>query len=342
MVNTYREDNISNNIDQNCKKILVVRNDKLGDFMLSIPAIAVLKKSLNCHISVLVSKQVKNIASCCPIIDDVFNVERITNLVKFFNKKKFDAIIVFFSTIPIAVASMFIRKHSYVLAPATKLWQFFYHNRLKQRRSLSKKAEYQYNIDLVKHYLKTYNIDINTNVKPPFWYLKNIITRQNFLQKHNLSNANRLLFIHPGCGGSTANLTLKQYADLAIYLAKEDINNVICITGSSQEIPMLNNMVAMIGDAKYLVFNKLTQLELLQHINLSDIFISGGTGPLHMAGVLNKKTVTFYPNELSVCSTRWQTCNDNDKKLIITPENSDMASINIVSKIPKILKFLNY
>jgi ADP-heptose:LPS heptosyltransferase len=48
-------------------RILVIRNDKLGDFMLAWPALALLKRSLpQSHLSVLVPAYTQSLAEICP------------------------------------------------------------------------------------------------------------------------------------------------------------------------------------------------------------------------------------------------------------------------------------
>ena len=59
--------------------------------------------------------------------------------------------------------------------------------------------------------------------------------------------------------------------------------------------------------------NELTQM--FSNINQCDLFIAGSTGPLHVAGSLNKKTVGFYPSKKSSTSLRWSTINDESNKL---------------------------
>ena len=54
---------------------------------------------------------------------------------------------------------------------------------------------------------------------------------------------------------------------------------------------------------------------MVKNISVCDVFISGSTGPLHIAGALNKKTVGFYPSKISSTSLRWQTINDFSKRL---------------------------
>ena len=54
------------------KKILVVRNDKIGDFALSLPSFAYLKSILpDTRLYALIPEYTKDLAELCPYIDDI-------------------------------------------------------------------------------------------------------------------------------------------------------------------------------------------------------------------------------------------------------------------------------
>ena len=85
-------------------------------------------------------------------------------------------------------------------------------------------------------------------------------------------------------------------------------------------------------------------VDLLQHLNTCDIFIGGSTGPLHLAGILNKKTVAFYPNLQSSTALRWQTLNEAKNRLAFSPPKNIIENMNAIKIAPIIneinLKFL--
>ena len=65
------------------KQILVVRNDKIGDFALILPALASLKNNIpNSKIVCLVSENVKEIAEQCTFIDEIIVDTRDLSYVK--------------------------------------------------------------------------------------------------------------------------------------------------------------------------------------------------------------------------------------------------------------------
>jgi ADP-heptose:LPS heptosyltransferase len=68
---------------------------------------------------------------------------------------------------------------------------------------------------------------------------------------------------------------------------------------------------------------------MFSNINECDIFISGSTGPLHVAGSLNKKTVGFYPSKKSSTSLRWKTINKESYKLSFEDSEIDNHYIKV-------------
>src|SRR5690606_20238236 len=56
---------------KNCKRILCVRPDNMGDLLMSAPAIAALKETFQCSITLLTSSVSRQIAARIPAVDDV-------------------------------------------------------------------------------------------------------------------------------------------------------------------------------------------------------------------------------------------------------------------------------
>ena len=136
------------------KNILVIRNDKIGDFMLIWPALSYIKTNIpDCKITCIVSKEVFDIAKNCSYIDEVIMDESIRKLKTKLKGSNFDASISFFSTFRIGYLVKTLNIPIRV-APKTKLAQFFYNHKILQKRSLSLKPEHEYNTDLVVELFK--------------------------------------------------------------------------------------------------------------------------------------------------------------------------------------------
>ncbi|RUR31082.1 glycosyltransferase family 9 protein [Vreelandella nanhaiensis] len=342
------------------KKLLVVRNDKIGDFMLAWPALACLKSTSPApHITVLVPAYTAPLASTCPWVDDVMidpgnqaGKSAQKALMESVKSARFDALLTLFSTPRIGWlgwrAGIPLR-----VAPATKWAQVFYNARIRQRRSRSEKPEYQYNVDLACELLARLSLTLSALPAPPFWPMDNI---QRSEQRKLLANciephpAARLVVVHPGSGGSAVNLSIDQYAALIGNIDRQ-LNGVfadwLISAGPGEESAaqaLVEQLTGMDIAARRLPAST-SVAEFAQLLAGADMLIAGSTGPLHIAGCLNIATAGFYPAKRSATPLRWQTCNSADRRLAFSPpasaDQQDMSAIDIETAAQQISALLS-
>lgn len=331
-------------------KILIIRNDKLGDFILSLPVYQLLKTAMPAaDIHCLVPNYTSELAKIYPWIDKVVidsnpdsTLSQQYPLLKKIRNEKYDAIITLFSTTRIGILA-FASGTKYRLAPATKIAQIFYNHKLVQRRSKSLKPEYEYNLDLAKKYLSDSNIlDYDLPKAPYLQFDENEVNtiRDIFCNKFNLNTHNKFIFVHPGTGGSATNLSLEQYAKLIQYLNVPD-NYTFVVTAGPGEINNANILSNLLKNIPHIVYPSTEGLvNFSKLIQFCDLFISASTGPLHIAGALNRPTAAFYQRRRSATPLRWQTLNTEDKRLAFTPpedgHESDLHKIDVKTVANKI------
>ena len=335
-------------------KILVIRNDKLGDFSLSLPTFALLKHCMP-HIEVhaLVPEYTRPVAELCPYIDKIIidpsngaTPSARYSLYQTLNNESYNAALTLYSTSRIGLILSRLRIPVRV-APATKLAQVFYNHRLRQRRSQSKKPEYAYNLDLGRHLLKILDSDCDFIPKPPYLHVSENEVRQlkqEFYSQHGIHHDKLLLFVHPGSGGSANNLSTDQYALLANHLAKHK-NYHIVLTAGPGEYEIAHRIASQLTRSEHCIYESRQGLSnFVKHIAFCDAFISGSTGPLHVAGALNRPTVGFYTNRQSATSLRWETLSTDDRRLAFSPPATaapeDMASVDLNTAMLEIQKML--
>ena len=326
------------------RKVLVIRNDKLGDFVLALPAIAFLKLNIpDLHVSVFVPEYTRPLAQAFEYIDDVVvdeasentweHARRIRDKVK---PHKFDASITLFSQMAVALG-VWMARIPIRLAPATKLAQIFHNHRLLQRRSRCLKPEYIYNCDLVEYFLKKRGVKDIRRPDPPYLRfplpeIEGIKSR--FSTEHNIDASRRLIFVHPGHGGSAVNLTIEHYAMLIKQLNAMNRDLHFVITAGPGELDEAKSLIDRLNIRNFTLFESVGGLvNFAKRIAFADCFISSSTGPLHLAGVLNRKTAAFYPKRRSANPTRWQTPNQDGYRLAFCPpedaEESDLSTIDM-------------
>ena len=335
-------------------KILVIRNDKLGDFMLAYPCFELLKLNIpNAEIHALVTNYTQPMAQLNKFIDkliiDPGNKSTFKDnlaLINTLRKEKYDAVITLYSTTRIGLI-LWLAHIPYRLAPATKIAQIFYNNKLVQRRSRSEKPEYAYNMDLIYHYFKYLEFeDIKIPATPYLSFPENEIDslRNKFIKKNNISKNHKLFFLHAGSGGSAVNLTPQQFSKLADNL-RSKTGHTIILTAGPEERKIAEMVANNITKTPYVIFESNEGIvDFSKHIQFADLFISGSTGPLHIAGALDTPTVGFYPRRRSATSLRWQTLNSGDRRLAISPpENThsdNMSTINIKHVAKQIQEYI--
>ena len=303
------------------KKLLVVRNDKLGDLILIFPALKLIRNSINdIQIDCLIDKKFTDIRTISNYIDNaIYDNAQLVNEIKRYN---YDFVISFFSTFNIGY-KLYRSAIAKRYAPATKLAQIFYNRTIKQNRSLSVKPEYEYNLDLAKYFLKDNGYNINDSNSSYFSLTKT----------KDLSNEKKQsVFIHPYTGGSSKSLAPRDFIKLC-----EEINNykecnftIHCDVHDYDKCLKLEKInhnlnIKTINPTESLI-------QMFNNINKCDIFIAGSTGPLHVAAALGKKTVGFYPSKISSTSLRWSTINPSHSKLSFTDigNNNEYIEINLI------------
>ena len=333
--------------------VLVIRNDKLGDFMLAWPAFAMLKASdPSLKLTALVPPYTAELAHACPYLDDVIidapkndkmAFQRVVSEIK---ARQFDAMISFFSNTHNAKLAWKCRI-PYRLAPATKWVQFFYNHRLTQRRSQSAKPEFEYNLDLARAFLRDHKISVVEPRAPYLSFEQSAveIQRKFLCDQLQIDTSKKWIFLHSGSGGSANNLSLTQYAQLIQGLLRH-LDVYVILTAGPTESEKARELAGRVQDPRVVIYDKNNGLvDFALSLACADVFIAGSTGPLHLSGALNVPTIGFYPSRRSATPLRWQPINDAHKHLAFCPPNdkasqTDLTQIKIEEKLDDIIRFM--
>ncbi|MGL4349273.1 MAG: glycosyltransferase family 9 protein [Plesiomonas shigelloides] len=322
------------------KRILVVRNDKIGDFMLAWPSFAMLKASHpDAQIIALVPHYTAPLAALCPWIDQVMidpgqhaDSSQQAVLQQAIRTAQCDAAICLYSTSRIAWM-LWRAGIPYRLAPATKWAQIFFNHRVRQRRSRSEKPEYAYNLDIIRYFLRSQQREI---IEPSAPYLRLSSAevskqREQLIQHFGLNPALKWGFIHAGSGGSARNLSLQQYADFAFEVQNAHKIQWILTAGPTERdiADELEQLIMREGGDVVLLDSDADLQQFVHILACADLFVAGSTGPLHIAGALDVPTVGFFPSRRSATPLRWQTLNTGGRHLAFSPPEGEASQDNM-------------
>lgn len=332
-------------------RILVVRNDKLGDFMLAWPALALLKRSLpQSHISVLVPLYTHSLAEICPWVDQVLSDPQDLDQV---NRQNFDAVLTLFSTGRIGW-QVFKGRIPLRFAPATKWAQIFYNHAVVQRRSRSEKPEFIYNLELASALIQYLGEPVAQSL-PPYWPMSVDETtglRHQLSTSLGLDVARPWFFLHSGSGGSANNLSIEQYAQLVISMHQQlqqerrKLPQWVLTCGPGEEASV-ESLRQHIPEYVECVMYRSTEglAAFAKSIATAQLMVAGSTGPLHVAGALDVPTVGFFPAKRSATPLRWRPCNSESRTISFSPalhgkELTNMSTIDVDLCAQRIVSWL--
>jgi ADP-heptose:LPS heptosyltransferase len=305
--------------------ILVVRNDKLGDFITALPTMYVLKHyDPNNKIIACVAPLNKALAEAMPFIDKVIVDDTASSvaLAQKLKHERIDASITLFSNTKVAIAQ-FLAGIKIRIAPATKIAQIFYNRRIKQRRSQVKMAEFEYNLELAK----TLFADIDLTFPSPLVKIQESEKEKIFVEfcdKYGIDRSKKVIAIHPGFGGSSdANWTIDEYIELAKEIIAKEHYQVVFTFGPGEddlydrvEKASLKGVVLYKSEGSIIDFARL--------ISSFYLFISTSTGTYHLAAMVGTPTMTFFADTLFASSKRWKSISDeniqNNKMIPLEPK----------------------
>ena len=313
--------------------ILVVRTDKLGDFITVLPSIYVLKQhDVNNKIIVCVSPINKALAESCEFIDEVIvdAGQSVFTFVSTLKSLDIDASITFFSNTRVAFAQ-FLAGIPKRIAPATKLAQIFYTHRIVQRRSQVKMAEYEYNLALTQALFS----DISLEYKKPLLEF-NDAQKINDVFCINNDIEKEVIAFHVGFGGSSdANWTLDEYEELIRIVLKSKKYQVVLTFGPDEKDLYEDMQSRFIGEniVFYLSLDGLVYFAKL--VSNFKLFVSTSTGTYHIASLVGTPTMNFFADSLFASSSRWKGIGDEELQehfMLPTSKEQRLAIFEAVKK----------
>lgn len=290
--------------------ILVVRNDKLGDFITALPTLYVLKhQNPSNRIIALVAPLNRKLALSCDFIDEVIVDEGESTLAlsRKISQIKIDASITLFSNTRVALAQ-WLAHIPIRIAPATKIAQIFYNRRITQRRSEVKMSEFEYNLQLTRALFREINLDF----PKPLLHFGNDIFKA-FCEEYAVTKP--VVAFHPGFGGSSdANWTLREYIEL-VWIAQEVENIDVVMTFGPDEEKLYEEAKELLGESRVVLYrSRGSVVDFAALLSGFKLFVSTSTGTYHLASAAGCETFTFFGDSRFASALRWKSIGEENKQ----------------------------
>ncbi len=277
------------------KRILLVRPDRLGDLILSLPTAEVLKTEIpGVEVFYMSSRYASEISAMVDyvdgwMIDDGNDGRRssLFGLVGNIERGGFDCLIELKPSWRTAAAG-FLARVPVRIGTSRRAYSLFYNRRV----NVPRKSSGSHQTDLELAHLKPLGID-GTGLNPRLKATSGGLARAASLVG---SKYKSYIVMHPGSGGSSPNWPRENYVSLAASIAANTGFKVV-ITNHDKNIGEFENCLNLGGR---------TDLETLAGVlHGAKLFVSGSTGPLHLADALGTPCISFFPNREDIGAVRW-------------------------------------
>jgi len=264
------------------KRILVVRNDRFGEFLLNVPAFRALKETfLDARITLVADTSLVDLADSIPYIDEFLFWNRgkhsIFGGIVFWWQlflKRFDAAVIFNPTKEMHI-------YSYLAAIPIRVgykrkWCFLLTHTIKDTKNRGDKHEVIANlelVDLLGAKTANYGLEIKLN--------------------SNL-NDRYLVAIHPFTSDMVKQWPLERFHELAERLSVRGIGKIV-IVGK----PEKNEKVLVFAQGEIInMVGKTGLIQLADILKQSKVLVSCDSGPVHLAGCVGTPVVVLFRNDM--------------------------------------------
>lgn len=300
----------------NSRKIAVVRTDKLGDMVLTLPMVKAIKELFpDKHISLIASSYTKVLIENCKYIDKTFFLEDFSEGIKgIFKNERFD--VIFFPRPKFnECLSAFITRQRLRIGSAYRWYSFLFNYKINLHRKIAEKHEAEYNVNMVESITGK---QLRTELVRPL-INEDFESKIEALLKTYKLDEKKFIIIHPGSGGSAYEWNPENFGRLAKTL-NEHTGLKAVITGNDSDIQKCKT-VSNIANSSINLCSQLTLGELMALINHSKLLIANSTGVIHIAAALGVKVLGLYPNSPHLSPKRWGPYSNDS--ICITPESKD-------------------
>ncbi len=298
------------------QNILVVRTDRIGDVILTLPTVEALKSIFpNARVTMLVSGYtstlVEGIAGTLLYTRDG-KPRPFFEMLREIQNVHFDVVLVAFPHFRIALL-LWLAGIPVRIGTGYRWYSFFFNKKIYEHRKTAEKHEAEYNLSLLK------GLGHTVSSKPE---AKIIISQQekktasDARQSLGISDTDRLVLLHPGSGSSARDWKPERFAQLAVELTKHGYQ--VVITGGKMEEALVHRVAHEAENGVKLFISTLNLKEFAAFIQTAKLFVANSTGPLHIAAAVGTPVIGFYPPVRVMSPKRWGPL--TDKKTIFIPD----------------------
>jgi len=299
------------------KKVLLVNITRLGDMLQATPTIAGIKQeNPDCHITVLVEKQVEDVCHILPHIDQVIGIDLgfacralaaegsgiidayqyVSSLVDRLKAEEFDYCLNMSSSAYTAILLRLLgiqntggwssdeEGYRVIESEWTRLFATSVHHQNRQFNSLNLVDVFRCSADVEQHPRKLL-VQIEPAAKEHC---------QKLLSEAGFTNTGPLIAVQAGASQAKRQWSPARFVEMVRLLDKK-YNARIVLTGAPKELSIVNPIVEGCASSNVLsIVGKTSIPQLAAMLSLCDVLVTGDTGPMHIAVAAGTPVVSMF------------------------------------------------
>jgi ADP-heptose:LPS heptosyltransferase len=278
-------------------RVLVVRNDKLGDLVLALPLVQRLKDAGH-KVGVLASPYAAPILSEDPRLSVV--IEDGPDLIRRVKAQRFDAALVLWAT-PRNAWTVLRAGIRLRVGTRARYYSPLFNRLLDLRRSQGQLHESEYNglfaqvLDLKPEPLPPPRLELGADASRE---------AKAWLKKRVPAGKGPLVALHPGSGGSAQNWAPERYGALGQAL-RQRYGARLLISGGPGDAAAVDSCIRVLGRGAVPLRPALGLAAFAALLGQVDLFCAASTGPLHLAAAQGAPVLGLYPPLRAMSPVRW-------------------------------------
>ncbi len=296
-----------NVLNDDVKNILLVRIDRIGDVILSLPMLPLLRRRYpKASISVLMRQYTRELVDQNSCVDEVLIYENessigsLLTILKGIRRKRFDIAIIPYARFRPALL-MFLAGIHVRVGSGYRWYSFLFNRRVFEHRKDAKRHEVEYNLNLLRA------LGIESEEEPEFEFSISpsaVASVDSMLAANSISSHDRFVVLHPGSGGSSRDWSAENFSNLGNEVQGR-LGIKVVVTGGKGEEGLVGKVAAGMNKAPLSVVGRLSLMDLGALIRRAEVFVSNSTGPMHVAALVGTPVVAFFPPIVQCSPMRW-------------------------------------
>jgi heptosyltransferase-3 len=303
------------------ENVLIVRTDRIGDVILTLPMILVLRKNVpGSRISMLLRSYTKGLVEGFAGLDAILTYDTSGVQKGWFailaelRARRFDLAVVSHPTFRIA-ALLYCAGVPVRVGSGYRWYSFLFNRKVFEHRKTAEKHEAEYNTSLLQAIGLTAPEVPRISLAIPE---SSKFAAASEIRRLGIAPSEKFVVLHPGSGGSARDWSAENFGDLAQELVR--IGFRVVVTGSTDEAELVERVHTSSGGVALSSAGRMPLKDLAAFIGEAQLFVSNSTGPLHIAAAVGTPVIAFYPPIRECSARRWGPLTDD--KIVFTADNA--------------------